>query len=326
MKIVITGGTGFLGQRLARQLLGAWPVSELISQIVLIDRAVGSDPADERVTYAIGDVGDREFLQPHLRDARIVYHLAAVVSSQAEADFDLGLKVNIDSLRIVLEVCRETGQRPRVVFTSSVAVFGPHGNTVVDDDTPVNPLSSYGMEKAVGELLVAEYSRRGFIDGFTLRLPTISVRPGSPNQAASSFASSIIREPLCGEPAQCPVPVETALWLLSPRRATAALVHAATLDTAALSVRRTINLPGLSVTVHEMLNALEAVGGAKARQLVRNAPDHAIERIVRSWPVRWDQARAEALGFRGDASMSEIISAFVEDDLAGQQSRVTAEV
>lgn len=325
MKIVITGGAGFLGQRLARQLLSASTGRGPTEQIVLIDRMVGSDLADDRAVYAIGDVGDRAFLQAHLCDAGIIYHLAAVVSSQAEADFDLGLAVNIDALRLLLEVCREAGHRPRVVFTSSVAVLGPHGDAVVDDETPVDPRSSYGMGKAVGELLVAEYSRRGFIDGFTLRLPTISVRPGLPNQAASSFASSIIREPLCGQRAQCPVSHQTALWLLSPRRAVTALAHAATLDSGALHARRTINLPGLSVTVREMLDALEWAGGAQARALVDDAPDQTVERIVASWPARWDQETAKALGFRGDVSINEIISAFVEDDLAAQRSRLCAE-
>jgi nucleoside-diphosphate-sugar epimerase len=243
-----------------------------------------------------------------------------VVSSEAEANFNLGMRVNIDAARLLLDECRAVGRCPRVIFTSSVAVFGPSDRTApINDESAVDPRSSYGMEKAVVELLVAEYSRRGFIEGLTLRLPTISVRPGLPNRAASSFASSIIREPMSGQAAICPVPHDTALWLLSPRRAIAALVHAGALDTSSLGARRIVNLPGLSVTVGEILDALEIIGGQTARQMVSDVPDAAIEKIVASWPAAWDDATARALGFEGDTTIAQIIDAFVSDDLPSQR-------
>lgn len=320
MNIVITGGSGFLGQKLARALLAQDGAAKPCRRLVLADRVMGADLGDARVDYAIGDTCDRAFVARLVAEADVIYHLAAVVSSEAEADFDLGMRVNIDAARLLLDECRTAGRCPRVIFTSSVAVFGPSDAAApIGDISSVDPRSSYGMEKAVVELLVAEYSRRGFIDGLTLRLPTISVRPGLPNRAASSFASSIIREPLSGQAAICPVPHDTALWLLSPRRAIAALVHAGTLDTGGLRARRVVNLPGLSVTVGEMLEALEATGGQEARQMVSDVPDAGVEKIVASWPAAWDDATARALGFEGDARIAQIIEAFVADDLPSQR-------
>ena len=194
-------------------------------------------------------------------DTCSVFHLAAVVSGQAEADFDLGMRVNLDATRLLLDTCRAVGHRPRVVFTSSVAVYGGTLPEVVRDDTAVNPQSSYGAQKAIGELLVSDYSRKGFVDGRVLRLPTISVRPGRPNKAASSFASGIIREPLNGEASVCPVAPDTRVWLLSPRRAIECLVHGHELPAAALGARRAVNLPGISVSAREMVAALERVAG-----------------------------------------------------------------
>lgn len=322
MKAVITGGAGFLGQRLARALLTEGVKGEPIDQLVLADCAAGANLGDGRAVYAVGDITDPNFIADIItEEVRVVFHLAAVVSSQAEADFDLGLNVNIDATRLLLDACRKTAACPRVVFTSSVAVFGPVGaNDLIDDNTPVDPRSSYGMEKAVGELLMKEYGRRGWIDAIVLRLPTISVRPGRPNKAASSFASGVIREPLSGERAACPVPASTPLWLLSPRRAVEALRKAASLNASPLGAQRVINLPGLTVTVSEMLATLEEAGGVEARSLVYYEPDAAIERIVASWPRGWDDSRARALGFAGDADFRSLVDAFIADDLPAQRA------
>ncbi|MDF0546298.1 NAD-dependent epimerase/dehydratase family protein [Sphingobium sp. H39-3-25] len=321
MNIVITGGGGFLGLRLARALLQHPPAGVQVDRIVLADRVEAPDLGDPRVVSAVGDIADDVFLATILtKDVQLVYHLAAIVSGEAEANFDLGLKINIDASRLLLDKCRQLGTRPRVVFTSSIAVFGPQEpDAVISDGTSVDPRSSYGMEKAAAELLLKEYSRREMVDGIVLRLPTISVRPGRPNKAASSFASGIIREPLCGIAAPCPVPSSTSLWLLSPRRAVEALMVAATLDTASLGMNRTINLPGISVTVGEMLAALQDAGGADVRALVTDEPDAAVEHIVASWPRAWDDSRARTLGFSGDADFRSIIDAFITDDLAAQR-------
>lgn len=321
MRIVITGGAGFLGQRLARALLAGPPGAAPIQGLVLADRVAGA-VSDPRVVQAVGDIADPAFLASVIpADVEVVYHLAAVVSGEAEADFDLGLRVNIDATRLLLDACRRLGTCPRVVLTSSVAVFGPLApDANIDDATSVDPRSSYGMEKAVTELLLKDYSRRGLVDGLVLRLPTISVRPGAPNRAASSFASGIIREPLSGVPATFPVPEATPLWLLSPRRAVEALAKAASLDTTQLGMNRVINLPGVSVTVAEMLSALQSAGGDEARRLVTSEPDPAVERIVASWPRSWDDSRARRLGFAGDPDFRSIVDAFIEDDLPAQRA------
>jgi nucleoside-diphosphate-sugar epimerase len=267
------------------------------------------------VQVVLGDLGDGVLLD-RLMDGgtQSVFHLAAVVSSQAEADFDLGMRVNIDGLRLLLERCRALKHRPKVLFTSSVAVYGGTLPRVVQDTTALDPQSSYGAEKAIGELLVNEYSRKGFIDGRVLRLPTISVRSGKPNKAASSFASGIIREPLNGEPAVCPVAPELRLWLLSPQRALAALVHGHELPAQALQGSRTVNLPGLSVTVGEMVAALGRVAGPEAVERITFAPDPGIESIVQSWPGAWDTARAAALGFFADQDFDAMIRSYLEHD------------
>ena len=223
MKVLITGGAGFLGQRLAKKLLergtlkGANDKDSSIDQIVLVDIVQDAPLSDKRVRYIVGDIGDADFLKSTVdASTNSIFHLAAIVSGQAEADFDLGMRINVDASRHLLDICRGLGHRPKVVFASSVAVFGGELPAMVLDTTALTPQSSYGTQKAVVELLVNDYTRKGFIDGRVLRLPTISVRPGRPNAAASSFASGIIREPLNGEPAICPVNANTRLWLLSP--------------------------------------------------------------------------------------------------------------
>ncbi|HHV7519017.1 TPA: D-erythronate dehydrogenase [Burkholderia orbicola] len=321
MKVLITGGTGFLGQRLARKLLERGELTgpggriEKIDELVLLDVVKGSDFGDARVTSIVGDIADRAVLDSAIdTQTGAIFHLAAIVSGQAEADFDLGMRINLDASRTLLEVCRARGHQPRVVFTSSVAVYGGALPDVVQDDTALNPQSSYGAEKAIAELLLCDYARRGFVDGRVLRLPTISVRPGRPNAAASSFASGIIREPLNGEESVCPVPGSTRLWLLSPRGAIDALVTGCEIDGAQLGNKRVINLPGLSVSVDEMIAALREVAGDEVVKLIRHAPDERVEKIVGSWPGRWDTSRAEALGLKGDTSFADVIRSHIADE------------
>jgi nucleoside-diphosphate-sugar epimerase len=322
MNVLITGGAGFLGQKLARALLergtlsGADGSQQKIGQLVLADVVPANDFGDARVRVVTGDITDAQLMRS-LIDAGTtsVFHLAAIVSGQAEADFDLGMKINLDASRLLLETCRAVGHKPRVVFTSSVAVYGGQLPDVVRDDTALNPQSSYGTQKAIGELLLNDFSRKGFVDGRVLRLPTISVRPGKPNKAASSFASGIIREPLSGVEAVCPVSPALRLWLLSPRRAIAALIAGHELSGAALGNSRTINLPGLSVSVADMVAALEKVAGPEAVARIRFMPDPAVERIVQSWPGAWDDSRARALGLEADADFESVIRAHIEDEL-----------
>ena len=230
-----------------------------------------------------------------------------MVSAGAEADFDLGMRVNIDGMRNVLEVCRAQRIPPRFVFTSSVAAFGGDLPNVVLDTTAPTPQSSYGTQKVIGELLVSDYTRKGFIDGRSVRLPTIVVRPGKPNRAASGFMSSIVREPLKGESAVCPVPAETKMWIASPERAVDMLIHAMELPASAWGWNRTVNGPGIAVSVAEALAALERIAGSEAVRRVRFEPDAAIAKIVLSWPVRFATARADQLGFKGDADIDAII-------------------
>lgn len=312
MKILITGGAGFLGKRLAVELLARADIDE----IVLVDVAPAEGLADPRVRTVTGDIADST-LMAGLVDARTagVFHLAAVVSGQAEADFELGMRINLDASRLLLDLCRQRGHKPRVVFTSSVAVYGGDLPDVVTDDLALRPASSYGTQKAIAELLLADYSRRGFVDGRVLRLPTVSVRPGLPNKAASSFASGIIREPLNGEDAVCPVAPETRLWLLSPRCAIDCLIHGFDLDADALGRQRAINLPGITVTAGEMVASLRRVAGEEVASRVHWERDAAIERIVGTWPGAWNTARAETLGFKGDANFEQVVRAYIADDL-----------
>lgn len=327
MRVVVTGGAGFLGKRLARALLARGTLSgadgrpERIDRLVLVDLAPAEGLDDPRVEAVGGDVADEALLRRIVdRETGAVFHLAAVVSAQAEADFDLGMRVNLDATRALLEACRRLPRPPRLVATSSVAVYGGELPAVVTDETALRPQSSYGVEKAIGELLVADYTRRGWVDGRVLRLPTVSVRPGKPNKAASSFASGIIREPLAGIEAVCPVPPETRLWLLSPRKAVENLVLGHELPSSALGTVRSVNLPGLSVTAAEMVAALERVAGRETAARVRWERDPAIERIVASWPGSWDTVRARRLGFEGDPDYESVVRSYVAEERAARSA------
>ncbi|MBV8778679.1 MAG: NAD-dependent epimerase/dehydratase family protein, partial [Alphaproteobacteria bacterium] len=276
---------------------------------------------DRRVRLVTGDIADRDAVRALIAPGtHSVFHLAAIVSGQAEADTDLGYRVNLDGTRAVLDACRTIGSAPKVIFASSLAVYGGALPPMVGDDTALTPQSSYGTQKAIGELLVNDYSRKGFIDGRALRLPTVVVRPGLPNRAASTFASSMIREPLTGKEAVCPVAPDTVMALASPRGVVASLAHALDIDGAALGDSRVLQLPGYSVSVGEMAEALKRAGGAAAYARLSWQHDPTIQAIVGSWPPALVAPRAEALGFKPDSGIDEAIGFFIEDDLALQKT------
>lgn len=318
MKVVVTGAAGFLGQQLVRSLcerdaLRIQDRQERIEQIVALDAMTPSPTADRRVQSVQADLGDATALRRALEGADSVFHLAAVVSGAAEADYDLGMRVNVDGTRLLLDVCRTLPRPPTVVFASSVAVFGGPLPPVVEDNTTPTPQASYGVQKLIGELLVGDCTRRGYIDGRAVRLPTIVVRPGRPNAAASSFASGIIREPLAGVAAICPVEETTQVWVMSPPRAVASLVHAHETPSAAWGAQRALSLPGLTVSVRQMLEALRSVGGAAAVERVRFETDERIAKIVRTWPARFNAARALAMGFEADRDIESIVRAYAAE-------------
>lgn len=325
MQIAILGAGGFLGRKLAARLaadgrLGNQPVTGL----TLFDLAQPSKPAGAAfpVTTLAGDIVDlpAAAIPP---GTGVVFHLAAVVSAQAEADYELGRRVNLRGTDAVVDACRRltaTGEKPpRVVFTSSVASFSGTQASVLADDARQVPANSYGAQKAAAELILADASRRGFVDAVSLRLPTIIVRPGRPNRAASSFFSAIVREPLLGLPADLPVPDDFAAWVASPRRAVDWLLHAAAMDTTPMGLDRSINPPGISTTIAHLLQALDAVQpGASA--LVRRAEDPAIAAIVGTWPPEFEPLRARTLGFSPHEPLAEVVRAFIEDDLAATRA------
>lgn len=325
--VLVIGAGGMIGRKLVQRLardghLNGHLGGRAVERLSLVDIAAPAVPPG-----MVGDAWAADLSEPgaaaRMVAARpdVIFHLAAIVSGEAEADFDRGYRINLDGTRYLFEAIRQEGLRepycPRVVFTSSVAVFGAPLPDVIPDDLATAPLTSYGTQKAIGELLLADYSRRGFLDGIGLRLPTICIRPGAPNRAASGFFSSILREPLVGQPAILPVPDTIRHWHASPRAAVAFLLHAAALDTASLGARRTLSLPGLSATVAEQIEALRRVAGDAAVALIERRPDPAILAIVGGWARAFDPARAVALGFQAESSFDEIIRIHIADELGG---------
>lgn len=328
MQILITGAAGFIGRRLARTLLtrgtlrGRGGTHQAIERITLLDVVPAQGLDDPRVRQVTGDVADEALLERAVDETTTaVFHLAAIVSGMAEADFDLGMRVNLDATRALLEVCRRRGTCPRLVFTSSVAVFGGELPDPVLDTTAPTPQSSYGTQKAIAELLVNDYSRRGFVDGRSLRLPTISVRPGRPNAALSSFASGIIREPLNGQEAVCPVDPSARMWLLSPAAVVDCLITAHDLEAARFGTNRIVSLPGLSLTVGEMVAALERVAGPEVVKRIRWERDPRVAQMVATWPGNLEAARARSLGFPCDTSFDDVIRQHITDELGGVVAR-----
>lgn len=322
MRILITGGAGFVGQRLARRLLDRGNLvdggggTRDIERIVLFDRVAAATIEDPRLETCVGDVADRPTLDRLIAEVDGIFHLAAVVSGEAEADFDLGMRVNLTATRHLLEACRASPRPARLVFSSSVAVFGGRLPPVVPDGAAPTPQTSYGTQKAIGELLVNDYGRRGFVDGRSVRLPTVVVRPGKPNRAASSFASGIIREPLNGMEAVCPVDPSTVLWLSAPDIVVDNLIHAYELPPGAWGETRTVTLTGLSVSVRDMVAALERVAGAETAARIRWEIDPTIAAIVRTWPGAFDTERARQLGFAINPSFDDIIRIYMTEQAA----------
>ena len=322
MEVLITGGAGFLGAKLARQLLARGTLAgpsgqpEKISRITLLDQVAAQGLDDPRIAVMTGDAADPAVIAKALTPSvQSVFHLAAVVSGEAESDFDLGMRINLDATRVLLEQARKNGNRPRVVFTSSVAVFGGDLPPKVLDTTPATPQGSYGAQKAMCELMVSDYSRKGFVDGRSLRLPTVTVRPGKANKAASSFASGIIREPLNGVVSICPVPPETKVWALSPRSTVHNLVHAHELESAAFGTAGAVNLPGLTTTVGDMVAAMGRVAGTETMKRVEWKEDPVIMKLVRTWPGDFVTTRAEKMGFVHDANFDDVVKAYIEEEL-----------
>ncbi len=314
MKILITGGAGFLGQRLAIELLKN-KQKQIVTELVLADIAPLRDAAllaDARVRSVTG-------VLQHLLDGDLmqgvdgVFHLAAAVSGECEADIDVGLRANLDTTRALLDACRALTQTPKLVFASSLAVYGGDMPDVIADNTLPMPQNSYGTQKFICEQLIADYTRKGYLDGRSVRLPTVTVRPGKPNKAASGFMSGIIREPLAGVEAACPVDLQTGVWITSPRYAVAGLIAAFDTPSEQWGGRTAMNLPGLSVRVAEMIAALERRAGAEVAARVCVQKDEAISAIVGSWPWRFDTVRARGLGLSGPPSMDAILAEYIAD-------------
>jgi nucleoside-diphosphate-sugar epimerase len=322
MKVLIIGGAGMIGRKLAERLARDGAVAgKAISKLTLYDVVPGAAPAGAKmpVDIATGDLpaaGETEKLIADRPD--VVFHLAAIVSGEAEQDFDKGYRINMDGTRSVLEAVRKAGHKPRLVFASSIAVFGAPFPDAIGDEFFNTPLTSYGTQKNICELLISDYSRKGFVDGLSIRLPTICVRPGKPNKAASGFFSNIMREPLAGEEAVLPVSESVMHWHASPRAAVGFLLHAAALDLAKVGPRRALTMPGLAVTVGEQIAALRKVAGDKVVARIRRQPDPFIEAIVAGWPRNFAPKRAVELGFKADASFEDIVRHHVEDELGGK--------
>jgi nucleoside-diphosphate-sugar epimerase len=315
MHVAVTGAAGMIGRKLVARLVEEGRLGDAALERLTLMDVVAPDPPPQGTAFA-GDLADPATAQ-RLVDGQpdVIVHLAAVVSGEAEADFDKGYRVNLDGTRTLLETIRAAAYRPRVVLASSIAVFGAPLPTPIPEDFATLPLTSYGTQKAIDELLLADYSRRGFVDGVGIRLPTICIRPGAPNKAASGFFSNILREPLVGKEAVLPVPETVRHWHASPRSAVGFCLRAATVDTELIGPRRTLSMPGLSATVGEQIEALRRVGGEAAVRLIRHEPDPQIMEMVGNWAAALDATRAERLGFVAETSFDEIIRVHLEDEL-----------
>jgi nucleoside-diphosphate-sugar epimerase len=321
--VLIVGAAGMVGSKLTKRLVADGAVAgKAIDTLTLADWVAATPPADAPfpVKTIAGDLSARGVAEGLVASRPdVVFHLAAIVSGEAEADFDKGYRINLDGTRLLFDAIRKIGDgyRPRVVFTSSIAVFGEPFPEAIGDEFFQTPLTSYGTQKAIDELLLSDYTRRGFMDGVGIRLPTICVRPGKPNKAASGFFSGIIREPLAGEEAILPVPDTARHWHASPRSAVGFLIHAAGLDSDKLGARRNLTMPGVSATVVEQIAALRKVAGEKVANRIRREPDATIMRIVEGWPRNFVPERALALGFRAEHNFEEIIRIHIEDERGG---------
>jgi nucleoside-diphosphate-sugar epimerase len=324
MHILITGAAGMIGRKLVARLVAAGGLNgKPIEKLTLIDVSTPQKPQSftGSVESSSGDIADAAAARAAVAGRPdVIFHLAAVVSGEAELDFEKGMHVNLDGSRALIEAIRATGEayRPRVVFTSSIAVFGAPFPESIADDFHLTPLTSYGTQKAIVELLLADYTRRGFLDAIGIRLPSIVVRPGRPNKAASGFFSSIIREPLAGEEAVLPVEDSVLHWHASPRAAVGFLIHAAGVDREKLGPRVNLTMPGVCCTVAEQIAALRRIAGDKVASRIRREPDPLVARIVAGWPSRFDPRRALALGFQAEASFDEIIRVHIADELGGK--------
>jgi D-erythronate 2-dehydrogenase len=324
MHILITGAAGMIGRKLTARLADAGELNgRPIDALTLIDVSAPPRPGKSaaRVETVAADLTDPAAARAAITERPdVIFHLAAVVSGEAELDFEKGSRVNLDGSRALFEAIRTAGggYRPRLVFTSSIAVFGAPFPETIADEFHTTPLTSYGTQKAIVELLLADYTRRGFLDGVGIRLPSIVVRPGRPNKAASGFFSSIIREPLAGEEAVLPVAESVLHWHASPRAAVGFLLHAAELEAARLGPRVNLTMPGVCCTVAEQIAALRRIAGERAAARIRREPDPLVARIVAGWPSRFDPRRSLALGFKGEASFDEIIRVHIADELGGK--------
>jgi nucleoside-diphosphate-sugar epimerase len=321
LHILVLGAAGMVGRKLTDRLLRDGRLgNRQISKMTLQDVVAAARPANASFPIDIitSDFSDSA-TAPALIATRpdVIFHLAAIVSGEAELDFDKGYRINLDGTRMLFDAIRLTGggYKPRLVFTSSIAVFGAPFPEAIGDEFFHTPLLSYGTQKAIGELLLADYSRRGFMDGVGIRLPTVCIRPGLPNKAASGFFSNILREPLVGREAVLPVPETVRHWHASPRSAVGFCLRAATIDSELVGPRRTLSMPGLSATVSEQIEALRRVGGEAAVRLIRREPDPVIMAMVGGWAAALDASRAARLGFVAETSFDEIIRVHLEDEL-----------
>jgi nucleoside-diphosphate-sugar epimerase len=324
MHILITGAAGMIGRKLTARLVGDNALNNRpIERLTLLDVSTPQRPENSaaRVETVAADVADLAAARAAIAGRPdVIFHLAAIVSGEAELDFEKGSRVNFDGSRALFEAVRAAGDdyRPRIVFSSSIAVFGAPFPEAIPDDFALTPLTSYGTQKAMVELMLADYTRRGFLDGVGIRLPNIVVRPGRPNKAASGFFSSIIREPLAGEEAVLPVDESVRNWHASPRAAVAFLLHAAGLASKELGLRVNLTMPGICCTVAEQIAALRRIAGDKVASRIRRAPDPLVARIVAGWPGRFEARRALALGFKAETSFDEIIRVHIDDELGGR--------